>query len=156
MTALNIVIAIAVLALIIYRQVRPRPLRSSLRLPLILAVAGLAEMTSYLKTQHSHAALTAQLAGSLVLAAAFGIARARTVRLFFRQGQWWTQGSWLTAVLWVVSLAAHLGYDALLGHGASTGQAGNATILLYAAVTYAAQWLVAQARAARIPARDGV
>lgn len=45
---------------------------------------------------------------------------------------------------------------ALLGYGASTGQAGNATILLYVAVTYAAQRLVAQARAARIPARDGV
>jgi hypothetical protein len=156
MGALNIVIAIAVLGLIIYRQLRTRPLRSSLRLPLLLAIAGVAELSSYLHTQHSQSALAAQLAGSLVLAAAFGAARAMTVRLSFRQGQWWVQGSLLTAVLWVVSLAAHVGYDYLLGHGDQAHQAGNATILLYVAVTYAAQRIVAQARAARIPASDGV
>lgn len=156
MSALNIVIAIAVLGLIIYRQVRPRPLRSTLRLPLLLAVIGLVELSSYLKTQHSQSALIAQLAGSLVLAAAFGAVRAMTVRLSYRQGQWWVQGSWLTAVLWVVSLAAHVGYDLLLGHGDQARQAGSATVLLYVAVTYTAQRLVAQARAARIPASDGV
>lgn len=156
MTVLDIVIAIAVLGLIVYRQLRLRPLRSSLQLPLLLVVIGLVELFSYLKTHQSQSALAAQLAGSLVLAAAFGAIRALTVRLSFRQGQWWMQGSWLTAVLWVVSLAAHLGYDFLLGHGDEARQAGSATILLYVGVTYAAQRLVAQARAARIPAGDGV
>ena len=153
MTALNIVIGIAVLSVIVSRQLQARPLRASLWLPLLLAVVGVAELSSYLKTQHSQSALIAALAGSLVLAAAFGVARAMTVRLSCRQGQWWVQGSLLTAVLWVLSLAAHVGYDALLGHG---DQAGSATILLYVAVTYTAQRLVTQARVARIPAIDGV
>lgn len=153
MTALNIVIGIAVLALIVTRQLRARPLRAGLRLPLLLAVVGAAELSSYLKTQHSQSAIIAELAGSLVLAAGFGAARAMTVRLSYRQGQWWVQGSLLTALLWVLSLAAHVGYDALLGHG---GQVGSAAILLYVAVTYTAQRLVTQARAARVPASHGV
>ena len=30
-------------------------------------------------------------------AALFGLARASTVRLFFKDGQWWSPGSWVTA-----------------------------------------------------------
>ena len=69
MTALNIVIGIAVLGLIVSRQLQVRPLRASLRLPLLLAIVGVAELSSHLKTQHSKSATIAALAGSLVLAA---------------------------------------------------------------------------------------
>lgn len=37
MTGVNILIGLAVLALILYRQLQPRPLRDNMRLPLILA-----------------------------------------------------------------------------------------------------------------------
>jgi hypothetical protein len=58
----------------------------------------------------------------------------------------------VTAILWIVSVAAHLGFDYLAG-GRGTGSAsfGNATILLYLAVTFAAQRMVVIARSQRMP-----
>jgi hypothetical protein len=48
------------------------------------------------------------IAGSLVLAAAFGALRAATVRIWIADGQAWSRGNWLTAVLWVAAAAAAL------------------------------------------------
>lgn len=157
MTAANLVVGILVLGLVIYRQLIPRRVRSSMRIPVILAVIGLVQTYQFFRAQHIDATLYAELAGSLVLAAVFGVARAMTVRLSFREGQWWSQGNWLTAILWVVSLAGHLGFTALVG-GSFTlvpgphahANVGDATILLYLAVTYAVQRLVVQARCQRI------
>jgi hypothetical protein len=157
-TAANLVIGILVLGLVIYRQVVPRPVKSSMRIPLILAVIGAVQAYQFLKGQHIDATIVGELAGSLVLAAVFGLARAATVRLSFRQGQWWSQGNWLTGILWVVSLAAHLGFDALVSGQHGHESLGEATILLYLAVTYAVQRLVVQARCQRlaIPAQPDV
>ena len=78
----------------------------------------------------------------------FGLARASTVRLFVRDGQWWTRGNWITAIPWIVSLAAHLGFDYLAGgRGSGSTSFGNATILLYLAVTFTMQRLVVISRA---------
>jgi hypothetical protein len=90
------------------------------------------------------------LAGSLLIAAAFGAIRAATVHVWVDGGQGLRQGTWLTAVLWVVSLGVHLGYDYLLeGKGAQAGL-GSASLLLYFGVTYTIQRLILQARAQRI------
>jgi hypothetical protein len=145
---LNLVIGVAVLGLLIARQLEPRPVRSSFRLPLILAVIGLVELSSFITKEDSGAGMLVSLAGSLVIAAVFGAIRARTVRLWLKDGQPWRKGTWLTAALWVVSLAAHLGYDSLAGGKSGLG---SATILLYLAVTFVAQRLVLQARADRLP-----
>jgi hypothetical protein len=157
-TAASLVIGLLVLGFVIYRQVIPRPVRSSMRIPLILGVIGAVEAYQFLKGQHISVTIIGELAGSLVLAAVFGLARAATVRLSFRQGQWWSQGNWLTAILWVVSLAAHLGFDALVSGKHGHESLGQATILLYLAVTYAMQRLVVQARCQRlaIPSRPDV
>jgi hypothetical protein len=73
------------------------------------------------------------------------------VRLSFKGGQWRSRGSWVTAILWVVSLAAHLGFDHLFGgHGTGGTCVGNATILLYLAVTFAVRRMVVIARSQRI------
>jgi cysteine synthase len=57
----------------------------------------------------------------------------------------------VTAILWVVSLAAHLGFDHLVGgHGTGGTCFGNATILLYLAVTFAVRRMVVIARSQRI------
>jgi hypothetical protein len=149
-TAADLVIGLLVLGLVIYRQVIARPVKSNMRLPLILGVIGVVETYQFLKGQHIGATIIAELIGSLVLAAVFGLARAATVRLSFRQGQWWSQGNWLTAILWVVSLAAHLGFDALVSGQHGHESLGQATILLYLAVTYAMQRLIVQARCQRL------
>jgi len=149
-TAVNLLIGILVLGLVIYRQVIPRRVRSNLRIMLILAVVGLVQTVQYLHGRHIGATIVTAIIGSLVLAAAFGLARALTVRLFFRDGQWWTRGGWITAILWIVSLAAHLRFDYLVaGHGSAGISFGNATILLYLAVTFTVQRLVVIARAQR-------
>ena len=94
---------------------------SALRLIAVLLVIGLLQTYRFLSQHHAHPVTFAALGGSLVLAAIFGVLRARTVRVWLDDGQAWSQGNWLTAVLWIASLAAHLGYDILVGHGTASG-----------------------------------
>ena len=150
MTAANLVIGLLVLGLVIYRQVIPRQVKSNMRIVAILAVIGIVQTYQFLKGQHVDATIIAELIGSLALAAAFGVARAATVRLSFRQGQWWSQGTWLTAILWIASLGSHLVFDSLVSAKHGHASLGGATILLYLAVTYAVQRMVVQARCQRI------
>lgn len=152
MTATNLLIGVLVLGLVIWRQLIPRRVRSNVRIVLVLAVIGLIQTGQYLQGRHLDATLIAEILGSLVLAALFGLARASTVKLFVRDGQWWSRGSWVTAILWVVSVAAHLGFDYLVGdHGSGSTSFGNATILLYLAVTFAVQRMVVIARSQHMP-----
>jgi hypothetical protein len=149
-TAVNLLIGLAVLALLVYRQLQVRPVRASFRLPLILAVIGVIQLGQFLKNDHHTGTVFAALAGSLVLAAITGAIRAMTVRVWIRAGQALRQGTWITAVLWVVSLGVHLGYDYLVdGKGPQSGL-GSASLTLYFAVTYTIQRFILQAKAQRI------
>jgi len=147
----DLVIGIAVLALILYRQLQVRPVRGTMRLPLILAIIGIVELIQFFKIDQSHHTGTvfAALAGSLVLAAITAVIRAVTVRVWIQAGQALRQGTWLTALLWIVSLGAHLGYDYLVDRGSQAGL-GTASLTLYFAVTYTIQRLILQVRAQRI------
>lgn len=155
--AVGLVIGILVLGLVIYRQLRVRPVRANLRLMVILGVIGVIETAQYLQgVHHNTGTIAVELIGSLLLALVFGLVRAMTVRLSFRDGQWWAQGTWLTIVLWVAAVGAHLGYDYLVGGSGSKGaDFGNATILLYLAVTFGVQRLVVQARSQRAQVPGG-
>jgi putative effector of murein hydrolase LrgA (UPF0299 family) len=117
----DVVIGIAVLALLIYRQLRTRPVNASglriLAILAILAVVGVVETTQYLQKNHGGTVTYAAIGGSLALAAIFGALRAATVRIWLKDGQPWSRGSGLTASLWIVALAAYLGYDSLVAHG---------------------------------------
>jgi hypothetical protein len=156
--AVNLLIGLAVLALILVRQMQVRPVRANMRLPLILAIIGVVELTQFLKqNQHIHhtGTIFAALAGSLALAVVTAAIRAVTVHVWIDSGQAIRQGTWITAVLWIASLAAHLGYDYLVeGKGAQAGL-GTASLTLYFAVTYTIQRLILQARAQRIEVRPG-
>jgi hypothetical protein len=147
----DIVLGIAVLALVIYRQLSPRPVSDSgPRIIAILAVIGLLEAVQFLSHGHDGAVTYAALAGSLVLAAVFGALRAATVRLWLQGGQPWTRGTWLTAGLWIIAVAAHLGYDALVTPGHGSSGVGAATVILYLAVSLGIQRVVVQRRAHRL------
>ncbi len=157
-TLLSLVIGVAVLGLLIFRNLRARPVRqANQRLYLILGVIGVIQTIEYLGNHHVPATTaTAALAGSLVLAAVFGAIRAATVRVWMKDGQPWTQGNVLTAVLWIIALGAHLGYDAVLGTHKDIGGLGDATVLLYLVVSLAVQRMIVLARAARLdPAGAG-
>ena len=146
----DLLIGLAVLALILVRQMQVRPVRGSMRLPLILAIIGVVELTQFLDHNHHTATVYAALAGSLVLAGITGAIRAMTVRVWIDGGQALRQGTWITALLWIASLAAHLGYDYVVdGKGPQAGL-GTASLTLYFAVTYTIQRLILQAKADRI------
>jgi len=155
-TLTYLVIGVAVLGLLIYRQLVPRPVRGNQRVVLILGVIGLVEAVQYLQKLHAGTAAIVALVGSLVLAAVFGAARAATVKIWMQGGQAWVKGNWLTAVLWVAALGAHLGYDYLIGQHKDIGSLGGATVLLYLAVSLAVQRVIVGLRADRLdPAAAG-
>ena len=147
---MDLLIGLVVLAFILYRQLQARPVRDTMRLPLIIAIIGVVQLAQFLQHGHHGPGVSVALAGSLVIAAVFGAIRAATVRVWVDGGQAWRQGTWLTAVLWVVSLGVHLGYDYLVeGKGSQSGL-GSASLLLYFGVTFTIQRLILQARAQRI------
>jgi len=151
--ATDIVLGVAVLALLIYRQVVARPVTTrGLRIVGILAIIGVLQTVQYFDKYHSSDGTYAALGGSLVLAAIFGALRSATVRLWIQDGQAWQKGNWVTGALWVVALAAHLGYDALVarGHGGSAPSVGDATVVLYLAVSLGIQRVIVQQRANRL------
>jgi hypothetical protein len=148
--AVNLLIGLAVLALLVYRQLQVRPVRANFRLPLILAVIGVIQLSQFLKNDHHTGTVFAALAGSLALAALFGAIRAMTVRVWIQAGQALRQGTWVTAVLWVVSLGVHLGYDYLVDGKGSQAGLGTASLTLYFAITYTIQRFILQAKAQRI------
>lgn len=149
-TLTNLVIGVAVLALLVVRQLSVRRLNESYRVTLIIAIIGVVQFVSFLGAHHGHRTQVVEaVLGSLAIAAVTGALRAPTVKVWRDgSGQLLRQGTWLTAVLWVVSLAAHLGYDALVG-GKTLGDVGDATILLYLAVTLVIQRMIMLARADR-------
>jgi hypothetical protein len=151
--ATDIVLGVVVLALLIYRQVVPRPVTTrGLQIVGILAIIGVLQTVQYFDKYHSSDGTYAALGGSLVLAAIFGALRSATVRLWIQDGQPWQKGNWVTGALWVVALAAHLGYDALVarGHGHGAPSVGDATVVLYLAVSLGIQRLIVQQRANRV------
>src|ERR1700677_682300 len=96
----DLVIGIAVLALLLYRQLVTRRLSENYRLSLILAVIGIVEFANFLSGHpHNDGGITAAVIGSLVLAAGFGWVRSLTVQVWRQEGQVWRKGGWLTAVL---------------------------------------------------------
>src|SRR3984885_1169349 len=149
----SLIIGIAVLALVLSRQLMTRRLSESYRLSVILALIGIVEFANFLSGHpNDDGGIAAAVVGSLILAAAFGVARALTVRVWRENGQLLRRGTWLTALLWILSLAAHLGYDYLVaGHvtGKNGGNVGDATIILYLVVTLTVQRFLLLNRDAR-------
>jgi hypothetical protein len=149
----DLVIGLAVLAFVLYRQLQPRPVRDNMRLPLIFAIIGVVELVQFLQHGHHGSGVVVALAGSLIIAAVFGAIRATTVRVWVEGGRAWRQGNWLTCLLWIVSLGVHLGYDYLVDGKGSQAGLGSASLLLYLGVTFAIQQFILQARAQRMAGR---
>jgi hypothetical protein len=148
--AVDLLIGVAVLILLVYRQLRTRPVNANQRVTLILLVIGVVVTVQYLQKQHAGSVAVVALAGSLVLAAAFGALRAATVKVWITDGHAWVRGNYLTAGLWVLALAAHLGYDYLIGRHKGLNGLGDSTIVLYLAVSLAVQRVIVTMRAQRL------
>jgi multisubunit Na+/H+ antiporter MnhC subunit len=158
--AVSLVIGLAVLALVLYRQLATRRLSESYRLSIILAVIGAVQFVDFLKGHPGNpGGITEAVVGSLVLAGVFGVARAITVRVWRQGGQLMRKGTWITAILWIIAVAAHYGYDDLVaGHitGKNGSSVGNATVLLYLVISLTVQQFVLLARVQRQDAEGQV
>src|SRR5581483_10629287 len=110
------VIGVAVVVLLLARQVQKRSVREDSRpiIFLVLAVVGLFEAGQFVKAHPVGSEAILLTVGSLVLAAVFGVLRAFTVRLWREDGKLYRQGNVLTIVLWLVSIGTHFGVDALI------------------------------------------
>lgn len=84
----DLVIGVAVLALVIYRQLAVRRVRENYPLVLILAVIGVVELSRFLSSSGLHLSgkIALALVGSAVLAAVMGVLRALTVRIWRDDG----------------------------------------------------------------------
>ena len=149
---LDIVIGLAILALLIARQLRTRKVNGSWRIVVILAIIGVVQASEFLKVSHATSTTYAALGGSLVLAAVFGGFRAITMRIWTENGETWVKGNWLTAGLWVLAVAAHLGYDYLVAPAHANGKQdiGTATVVLYLTVSLGVQRVITIMRARRL------
>ncbi|MFI9718411.1 hypothetical protein ACIHFE_01970 [Streptomyces sp. NPDC052396] len=152
----RIALALAIVALIIRRQLRTRPVRETASLIGlgVLAVLGAFAVAfgvmSVTKYHPVPATAWLLITLSLAIGIAFGLARARTVRVWrdtatgtvLRKGSAWTVG------LWLVSLAVHFGMDAWIDQVTKAGFLGVSTIYAYVAVTLGAQFWSVRRRAA--------
>lgn len=152
---LNIVIAVAVVALVLVRQLRKRPVKQDSRpmLLVVLGVIGLIDLAQYISAHPVRGQDVVLLVGSLVLAAVFGTIRAYTMRLWRENGVLYVQGTFVTVLLWLVSIGVHFGADLLVGDSAAAKGLATTSLLLYVAVTFGVQRFVVTSRArTQVPA----
>ena len=147
MNVTQIAIGVAVVILVLARQVQKRSVRQDSRplIVLIIAVLGLVEAGEFVRTHPVGSQAIVLAVASLVIAAAFGVIRAYTVRLWREGGQLFRQGNAMTIVLWLVAIGIHFGLDALIDSSAKG--LSTSTLLLYLAVTLGVQQLVVRYRA---------
>jgi drug/metabolite transporter (DMT)-like permease len=136
----SILIGLVVLGWLLWRQVQVRELRHDRGyvFPLVLCVAGVAQIVGYDREHALGGTGIALLAAGFVVAGGFALLRARTVRVWLDDGRLLRQGTTVTVVLWVVAIAIHLGGDHLIApHDAD--HLGSVSLLLYLGVSLGIQ-----------------
>jgi hypothetical protein len=150
---LQVVVGIVVLGWILYNQLRVRQFTARrLRLAGILGVVGLVEIVSAVGAHPVSVVGWTLLVTGLLVAAALGLLRAATVKLWVRDGAVYTQGHALTATLWIVGIGVHIGLDVLAQAIAPSADAVNtSSVLLFIAVSLGVQGLMTMRRAQALP-----
>ncbi|MEV5379899.1 MULTISPECIES: hypothetical protein [Streptomyces] len=153
----SIVIGIVIVALVIRRQLRTRPVHGKGGVVLlgILGLLGVLALVfgvaSVVKEHPLGGATIALVAVCFLVAAGFGVVRARTVKVWRApEGQLLRKGAPATTALWIVSIAVHVGLDKWIDHTTRTGLLGASTVYLYLAVTLAVQDFLVRRRAASV------
>lgn len=146
-------IGIVVLALVVYRQMRLRPVTGrTVVLPFILLGYGI--YSAYFATDatglldHARIAMSAAiLVTGLLLDVTLGIWRATTMRVWRdEQDVLWRKGTTLTVLAWLVSIGTRLGVGVGIAYLAHVHEP-TAVLLLGAGVTLVTQNLVVAHRA---------
>ena len=147
MSILQIVLIVAVAALVIGKRLTGRPVdsRRSVVMPGVLAVYG------FFLLHKSGTTLThtdqVWLAVQGVVSVAVGLVRGSTVRLYERDGYLWARYRPITLALWAGSIAARFGLEAAaIGAGADK-PAMTSSITLMFGLSLAAESLIVLPRA---------
>ncbi|MGW5261326.1 hypothetical protein ACWEQG_10140 [Microbispora sp. NPDC004025] len=151
-TAQIIVIALAAVALVIYRQMTPRPAarRVGLIISAAMVLAGLAAGGDRLVDPLHPVLAVALLAAGLLVAAGLGALRAATTRVWRDQhGVAWSQGTVMTLLAWVGSIAVRVAMIFLTAVLGVTSP--QASVLLFIGVTLGVQFLMVARRASALP-----
>ena len=147
-----LLVAIAVLGAVVYRQLQARPLnrRKALVLPGLLVVVGAIALARTPGLGENAAAWVALDGAVGVL---MGLARAPSVRLFERDGVIWRQGGTVTLALWGVSVGVRV-VIAVLGSAHGAGKALDSSFVFSFGLSLSAQYLMLDLRARRrLPSR---
>lgn len=144
-TVLNIVIGVAILGLLLARQMRTRPVRetSALKLFLVIGAIGLIDTFDAMEPKGHGPVSVAAIAwiiGSLFVAGGLGVIRALSVNIWRSpEGKLLCKGTAVTMSLWVIAIAIHFAFEYAIDHATTVAGLGSATILLYLAVSLGAQ-----------------
>jgi hypothetical protein len=150
----NVLIALAVLALVLSRQLQKRRVREArpYRLILVLGVIGVVETAQFDQQHAVSAAGWGLLAASLALGAGLGALRGLTTHVWREDGVLYRQGDAITVMLWLVGIGLHLGLDLATGHvDHDAAGLGSSSVLLYLALTLGIQRVLVLERADHLP-----
>jgi hypothetical protein len=146
---LDIVVTLAVLAWVLYRQTVARPVtvRQLWVLPAILVVLGVISLSN---VNHGHLSRTGvtYVAVDLVSSIALGAIRGCFIRVYSQNGVMWRQGSAVTIALWIVSIAVRLGIG-LLAAKAGVGNVSDAALEVAFGLSLAGQNAIVALRGQR-------
>lgn len=150
-------IAVVVVGLVVRRQLCTRPVRrhGSLIAPAILGLLGTLGIAFGIASVITYHPLTVLagilLVASLAVAAAFGVARARTVQVWRGpQGELLRKGTAATTGLWLASVGVHIGLGLWIDHAAGAGLLGTASLYAYLAMGLGTQNILVRGRAAAL------
>lgn len=150
----NVVLGLLVLALILRRQLRVRPVREDARIGMILVLLAFLGVSSMSRTLHGHHvshSVIAVLVASLLVAGLLGGIRGLTVQVWREPGgQALRKGTAVTAGLWIAAIAVHIGADIWLDGLSDIAGLGASSIMVYLAITWAAQGFVVRERASSL------
>jgi len=138
-----------VLILVLLRQVRvvPVPRVYHPRLPVILGIIGLLELTSYAGGHHVSSTAWAWVLGTMLVGAVgLGALRGVSMRVWATNGWVVRQGNAVTMALWLVSVLVHFVGDTGSTHSGGSDLLG-ASFLLYLGLTLGVQYYLVYRRA---------
>ncbi len=144
MNLVDIVLGLAIVALLIANQLRARQITTSrlVLFPLLLVVLGLLQVGSGLA--HTSFGVLLLVVG-LILAAVLGAGRGFATKIWVGpNGGFWRKGGALLLALWVISVLAKVGID--YAGVAAHARVGAGVIFIELGVTLAAQNLVVAGR----------
>ncbi|MBE9908827.1 hypothetical protein [Enterococcus casseliflavus] len=134
----NIILYVAILVFILYRQLRVREVTKQARVYLIIVLVGL--YLFYQGISSNQLVLDAKTIGILaiifiVLAMGLGALRAYTCKIWQDQNTFYRKGTVVTLGLWAITIVAHLLLDTLI-------DGGQFSSLLYLGISLFTQHIV--------------